>query len=347
MNCPKCFSDIGPNQRFCPNCGCEINIPNMDEMRTVAADAIDQPIEQPAAPQYQATEQPAAPQYQATEQPAVPQYQATEQPAVPQYQTAGQPFSASNSREFSRQYQQYQQNSNLPSTRSGDGSLPPEKKKTTMIVVIAVVAALVISGAVFAAILIFGNKDDDSGKSNSLAASQASLTDSSSLSQIESSGFPGFDSSSSSSQSSSSQIDDSSSEVSQSSPQSVVSGDSNTIKNANGVELASDDAIDTSDSTAESKITSMLDTLGLKEEKNSLSIMKYYAVGNTYVQEEQLLNKSTESQRVSYKALMESQLADGKTKLETLRSYSGADNMIFLYVLLDSDDEIIYQKIIK
>ena len=81
MNCPKCFCEIKPNQRFCQNCGCEISMPKIDEMKTMAADEFDQPPEQPEGYQYQPAEQPAGMQYQETQQPEGYQYQPPEQPA--------------------------------------------------------------------------------------------------------------------------------------------------------------------------------------------------------------------------------------------------------------------------
>lgn len=333
MNCPKCFCEIKPNQRFCQNCGCEISMPKIDEMKTMAADEFDQPPEQPEGYQYQPAEQPAGMQYQETQQPEGYQYQPPEQPA-------------SNPHDFSQQFQQYQQGSGIHGTRSGDGSLPPEKKKTTMIVLISVIAALIIGGAVVAAILIFGNKDGDSDRNSSPESSQTSIIDSTSGSKAESSDAFGFGSSSDVSQSSS-WYDYSSSEVSERSSQPSLSGDSHTITNSKGVEIANDYSIDTTDSGAESKITALQNIQGAEDSTNSLTTIKFYAVGNAYVQEEQLLEKSSETEKEAYKTVMDGQLADVNSTLTNMRSASGVSNMVYVYVLLDSDDEIIYQKIAK
>ncbi len=50
MNCPKCFSPLQPNQKFCEVCGAKIGAAEMDVDKTVAADPYDIP-EQPQVPQ--------------------------------------------------------------------------------------------------------------------------------------------------------------------------------------------------------------------------------------------------------------------------------------------------------
>ena len=346
MNCPRCFGEIKPNQKFCPTCGFEIGTTEIEGVKTMAADEPEQTFSQPEGMQYGETQQPEGMQYGETQQPAAPQYQPPEQPVMPQYQQPVQP--ASNPHDFSQQYQQYQQGTGIQGTRSGDGSLPPEKKKTTIIVLISVIAALIIAGAVVALVLIFGGKGGDSDKNSSPASSQTSVVESTSNTEsVESSGTEPSSSSSQSSSESPTTTVEPSTEVTESTSSPVPLGDSNVVKNSNGIELARDATIDNTDSDAESKIKSFLKSQGVEDSTNSLSAMKFYAVGNVYVQEEQLLKKSTETERETYKSIMDGQLADAESRISTMRSASGIDNMVYVYALLDSDDEIIYQKFIK
>ena len=386
MNCPRCFGEIKPNQKFCPTCGFEIGTTEIEGVKTMAADEPEQAFSQPEGMQYQETQQPEGMQYQETQQPegmqyqetqqpegmqygetqqpegmqyqetqqpAAPQYQPAEQPAMPQYQQPVQSYQqpvqpASNPRDYSQQYQQYQQGNGIRGTRSGDGSLPPEKKKTTVIVLICVIAALVIGGAVVAAVLIFGGKGGDSDNNSSPASSQTSVIES--TANTESTESLSTEPSSSSPQSSTEPTTttvEPSTEPTESTTSPVPLGESNTVKNSKGIVLASDAAIDTTDSAAEAKLKSFLESQGVEDTTTSLTTMKFYAVGNVYVQEEQLLEKSTETERETYKSLMDQQFANADARISAMRSSSGVNNLVYVYALLDSDDEIIYQKFLK
>ena len=364
MNCPRCFGEIKPNQKFCPTCGFEIGTTEIEGVKTMAADVPGQSFSQPESMQYQETQQPEGMQYgetqqpegmqygetqqpegmqyAETQQPAAPQCQPTEQPAMPQYQQPVQP--ASNPHDYSQQYQQYQRGTGIQGTRSGDGSLPPEKKKTTIIVLIAVIAALVIAGAVVALVLIFGGKGGDGDNNTPPESSQTSVIES--TLNTESTESVSTEPSSSSTQPPATTVEPST-EPTESTTSPVPLGESNTVKNSNGVVLASDAAIDTTDSSTEAKIKSFLESQGVEDSTNSLTTMKYYAVGNVYVQEEQLLEKSTDTERETYKSLMDLQFANADERLTTMRTASNVNNMVYVYVLLDSDDEIIYQKLLK
>ena len=371
MNCPRCFGEIKPNQKFCPTCGFEIGTTEIEGVKTMAADVPGQSFSQPEGMQYQETQQPESMQYgetqqpegmqygetqqpegmqyAETQQPAAPQYQPTEQPAMPQYQQPVQSYQqpvqpASNPHDYSQQYQQYQRGTGIQGTRSGDGSLPPEKKKTTIIVLIAVIAALVIAGAVVALVLIFGGKGGDGDNNTPPASSQTSVIES--TLNTESTESLSTEPSSSSTQPPATTVEPST-EPTESTTSPVPLGESNTVKNSNGVVLASDAAIDITDSDTEAKITSFLEAQGVEDTKTSLTTMKFYAVGNVYVQEEQLLEKSTETERETYKSLMDQQFANADERLTTMRTASNVNNMVYVYVLLDSDDEIIYQKLLK
>ena len=124
-------------------------------------------------------------------------------------------------------------------------------------------------------------------------------------------------------------------------------GGSHSIKNADGVEIASDSSIHPNDSDAEQKINAMLQNNGLTGTNTGISYMQYYAKGNAAVQEEKLLSKASDQEKSTYRATMESQLNGAEAKLPSYRAASGVDDMVCVYVLLDADNSIIYQKVIK
>ena len=153
MNCPRCFGEIKPNQKFCPTCGFEIGTTEIEGVKTMAADVPGQSFSQPEGMQYQETQQPESMQYgetqqpegmqygetqqpegmqyAETQQPAAPQYQPTEQPAIPQYQQPVQP--ASNPHDYSQQYQHYQRE---PAFRAHEAAtvrfLPKRKRQLSL-----------------------------------------------------------------------------------------------------------------------------------------------------------------------------------------------------------------------
>ena len=124
-------------------------------------------------------------------------------------------------------------------------------------------------------------------------------------------------------------------------------GGSHSIKNAAGVEIASDSSIHPNDSDAEQKINAMLQNNGLTGTNTGISYMQYYAKGNAAVQEEKLLSKASDQEKSTYRATMESQLNGAEAKLPSYRAASGVDDMVCVYVLLDADNSVIYQKVIK
>ena len=124
-------------------------------------------------------------------------------------------------------------------------------------------------------------------------------------------------------------------------------GGSHSIKNADGVEIASDSSIHPNDSDAEQKINAMLQNNGLTGTNTGISYMQYYAKGNAAVQEEKLLSKASDQEKSTYRATMESQLNGAEAKLPSYRAASGVDDMVCVYVLLDADNSVIYQKVIK
>ena len=124
-------------------------------------------------------------------------------------------------------------------------------------------------------------------------------------------------------------------------------GGSHTVKNADGIKLASDSAINTSDSEAERKLAAMLQSQGLTGSSSSISHMQYYAKGNTIVQEEKLNNKATDQEKELYKSTLDSQLEGAESKLPTYRAASGVNDLVCVYALLDADNEVIYSRVIK
>ena len=90
-----------------------------------------------------------------------------------------------------------------------------------------------------------------------------------------------------------------------------------------------------------------LQNSGLTGTNTGISYMQYYAKGNAAVQEEKLLSKASDQEKSTYRATMESQLNGAEAKLPSYRAASGVDDMVCVYVLLDADNSIIYQKVIK
>ena len=99
MNCPKCFSPLQPNQKFCEVCGAKIGAAEMDVDKTVAADPYDipeQPISQEPWQQspWQQPEQPVPQESQQPspwQQPGQPVPQEPQQPEQPVSQEPQQP----------------------------------------------------------------------------------------------------------------------------------------------------------------------------------------------------------------------------------------------------------------
>ena len=378
MNCPNCFKELGANQKFCPYCGTKISEPEYaptvepeyDEVKTVAADfdelpelepaqpveqPIEQPVEQPVwqqpveqpAQPYQPVEQPVQ-QYQPAQQPAQP-YQPTEQPAQPY-----QPDPISPKKDFSQQYQQYQQGSGMAGTRQGDGSLPPDKNKTPLIIAIVIAAVVLIGAGVFAAIWIFGGcdkKGDDSSSSSS--SSQSTEADSSKTGDdsstaggdsSDSSDFFGSDTQSS--QSSAWSFD--SSDTDFSSAPVPKPENSNVVVNHEGLELAEDSAIDSGNSVSESKITSALKASNMND-KIELGIMTVYiyAQGNALVYEYKYAEPISSTDRAEVMSNVKSLPSKSTQTLTTLRTQTGVSDMVMIYAYVDSDGTLITSAVCK
>ena len=359
MNCPKCNYPAAPNQKFCENCGAPIAQVQIDVERTMAADVDDipavpqqpeqsarqspvpqqaepqvQPIPQEAEPQVQPIPQQAEPQVQSDPQAAEPQVQPIPQEAEPQVQPAPQ--------EAEPQVQPAPQQAE-PQVQSAQQSDAPEWPEGG-----SVASAWQTPAKDYSQMYQEYNKPSQfsNGQNNSYGYS---------VPGGQSSGYgysvPGGTVKT----------------VNKKKVAIIVASavvavglivaliiiiascavGSHSIKNADGVEIASDSSIHPNDSDAEQKINAMLQNNGLTGTNTGISYMQYYAKGNAAVQEEKLLSKASDQEKSTYRATMESQLNGAEAKLPSYRAASGVDDMVCVYVLLDADNSIIYQKVIK
>ena len=349
MNCPKCFKELEPNQKFCPYCGTMITepvpapaeAPVMNENLTATAD-----IDYIPAPQsYQPEEQPA------WSQPEQPAYQAPEQPVgqpVPPYQGSGQPYQpdpVSPKKDFSQQFQQYQQGTGMPGTRQGDGSLPPDKNKTPLIIAIVIAAVVLIGAAVFAAVWIFGGcdkKNDSSSSSQSTSAVSTTTKDESSNSTSDAqSSQSSYQTDDSSNITESSKIDDTSAPM-------PVPGSANEIVNRDGLKLAEDPDIDSGDSYSQEKINSALKASNMPESIN-LGVMTVYtyAQGNALVYEYKYTAPMSSEERAEAVKTLEELPSKSTATLSTLRTQTGVTNMVMVYAYVDSDGSLVSSAVCK
>lgn len=377
MICPKCFRELEPNQKFCPYCGTMITEPApapaeasvMNENLTATADIDDipahqsyQPEEQPAwsqpeQPAYQAPEQPA---YQAPEQPA---YQPPEQPAgqpVPPYQGSGQPYQpdpVSPKKDFSQQFQQYQQGSGMPGTRQGDGSLPPDKNKTPLIIAIVIAAVVLIGAAVFAAVWIFGGcdkKSDSSSSSQSTSAVSTTTKDeSSNLTSDTQSSQGSSQTDDSTNITESSKTDDSSnitesSKIDDTSAPMPVPGSATEVVNRDGLKLAEDPDIDSGDSYSQEKINGALKASNMPESIDlGVMTVNTYAEGNVLVYEYKYTEPISSEDRATVIKNLEELPSKSTATLSSLRTQTGVANMIMVYAYVDSDGTLVSSVVCK
>ena len=321
MNCPKCFSPIHPNQKFCEVCGAQIGAAGMDFDKTMAADPYEipeqpapwqQPVEQPQAPQQpeqpapwqqpeQPVEQPQAPQQ--PEQPAPwqqsayqPQPNAWQPPQQQSYQQPAQYAPTQSQHDFSQQYQQYQQPSQYASSQSAYDSYGYNTMTTTQkkgfnpkILIIVIAAVLVVTGIVLG--IVFGVRGCTSNKH-----------------QI--------------------------------------------VSSTTGVVLAEDDAIDTGDGEAEKKLNDYLNSQNassyeqeLNRQLNGTGNAKIYAKGNAFVVEMNVTKELSSSERESARQYLEQYYSSYGSSLAQGRSESGVDNMVMVVAAVDNNHEIIYNKV--
>ena len=369
MICPKCFKELEPNQKFCPYCGTMITqpvptpseAPVMNENLTVTADIDEIPAQQSYRPEEQpAWSQPEQPAYQAPEQPA---YQPPEQPAgqpAPPYQGSGQPYQpdpVSPKKDFSQQFQQYQQGSGMPGTRQGDGSLPPDKNKTPLIIAIVIAAVVLIGAAVFAAVWIFGGcdkKSDSSSSSQSTSAVSTTTKDeSSNLTSDTQSSQSSSQTDDSSNITESSKTDDSSnitesSKIDDTSAPVPVPGSATEVVNRDGLKLAEDSDIDSGDSDSQEKINGAL-TASNMPDSIDLGVMTVYtyAEGNVLVYEYKYTDPISNEDKATVIKNLEEIPSKSTATLTSLRTQTGVANMIMVYAYVDSDGSLISSAVCK
>ena len=369
MICPKCFKELEPNQKFCPYCGTMITqpvptpseAPVMNENLTVTADIDEIPAQQSYRPEEQpAWSQPEQPAYQAPEQPA---YQPPEQPAgqpAPPYQGSGQPYQpdpVSPKKDFSQQFQQYQQGSGMPGTRQGDGSLPPDKNKTPLIIAIVIAAVVLIGAAVFAAVWIFGGcdkKSDSSSSSQSTSAVSTTTKDeSSNLTSDTQSSQSSSQTDDASNITESSKTDDSSnitesSKIDDTSAPVPVPGSATEVVNRDGLKLAEDSDIDSGDSDSQEKINGAL-TASNMPDSIDLGVMTVYtyAEGNVLVYEYKYTDPISNEDKATVIKNLEEIPSKSTATLTSLRTQTGVANMIMVYAYVDSDGSLISSAVCK
>ena len=357
MICPKCFKELEPNQKFCPYCGTMITepapapaeAPVMNENLTATADIDDIPTPHSYQPEEQpAWSQPEQPAYQPPEQPV---YQAPEQPVgqpVPPYQGSGQPYQpdpVSPKKDFSQQFQQYQQGSGMPGTRQGDGSLPPDKNKTPLIIAIVIAAVVLIGAAVFAAVWIFGGCDKKSDSSSSSQSTSAVST----TTKGESSNLT----SDTQSSQSSSQTDDSSnitesSKIDDTSAPMPVPGSATEVVNRDGLKLAEDPDINSGDSDSQEKINGVLKASNMPDSID-LGVMTVYtyAEGNVLVYEYKYTDPISSEDRAAVIKTLEELPSKSTATLSSLRTQTGVTNMVMVYAHVDSDGTLVSSAVCK
>ncbi len=150
MNCPNCNKLLKPTQKFCPACGTKIELPQMQEINTQAAD--EKPVLQYGNTAEPITEEQPVLSYGSTGEPvSVPSQPLPEEPQAPT--------------EFDDSF-----NRQPPST--------PQKKKNNIVIIIVLAGAalLLIAGGIFGAIKLFGSKDNDK-KADKLSSSVSDTAD--------------------------------------------------------------------------------------------------------------------------------------------------------------------------
>ncbi len=335
MNCPKCNYPTAPNQKFCENCGAVLGQAQIDVERTMAAD-FDEVPEVPQQPEQQASwsnpapqeaepyVQPVQPAPQAAQQPVQPAPQVTEQPVQPAPQVTEQPVQ--------------------PATQADDNVWPEGG---------SVASAWQTPVKDFSQMYENYNKPSQfsNGQNNSYGYAVPGGQNNGYGYAIPGGTVPGGTVKTVNKKKIAIIITSAVVAVGLIVALIIIiascAGGSHSIKNADGVEIASDSSIHPNDSDAEQKINAMLQNNGLTGTNTGISYMQYYAKGNAAVQEEKLLSKASDQEKSTYRATMESQLNGAEAKLPSYRAASGVDDMVCVYVLLDADNSVIYQKVIK
>ena len=356
MNCPKCNAPIPPNALFCGECGTPIAqapeqpapavpeqpAPVMPEQPAPAVPEQPAPVmpeqpapavpeqpapympEQPApyTPEPQPAPQPQAPapeyappqnpQYAQYQQPV--QYPQNQQP--PQYAQYQQPVQYPQNQQ-PPQYAQYQQPIPYGGSQPQYGGQPPKGSKTPLIIVIIILALLVIGGGVTTAILLINSNNSNNDESST----EPSIIESSAP------------------------ISEPTTYIEESTEASFV-GNNHKVINDNGVEVANDPAIDTTDVSAETKINKALNNAGddtiRKIVFGSTLVVNTYVRGNTLVYQYTYVKEMTEKQKSEIDIGVKDIPENSVQTLENLRNETGVDDLVIVYVYIDADGKTVY-----
>ena len=348
MNCPNCNHPIMPGQKFCDRCGTKVEaaVNNFDnpqapvqaptQVYDAAPGAAGAPT-QVYEPVSREPEQPvtygdgyAAP---LSQQPNF-DVQAPEQPSYAQqpYRQTPQPseYPAQPSEYPPYEPHQYQPPYPMKQPQQGGGK-PSKNSKTPLIIVIIVLAVLLVGGGVFAAIMLLNpNKDDNKGDSAATSASSVS-------SQTESS-----------SRTESSRTY-SSREESSSAP--APSADANKLYNNNGILLADDPAINTSDASTEAILNLSLQQGGMESQMETLNKQmgdkgsaSMYVKGNTIVMEFDVTDAMTDAEKSTFGPAMEASSGQMMSSFKTLKDQYGISVNVVI-ALVESSGNVYYSKV--
>ena len=126
------------------------------------------------------------------------------------------------------------------------------------------------------------------------------------------------------------------------------SNDIHTVKTSSGVVIATDDAIDTSESDAKQKIESFLTVQNaqayIAQSMGSHGTADQSVQGNTWVIALKMNQKLTEAQKTEIKTNINNALPFSSSDM---RSQSGVSNMVMVVAYLDSDGSVAAARVIK
>ena len=332
MNCPKCNAPLAPNQRFCGACGADVSAaaaPVLDTQKTMAAEEYtpdqayqpqepayqpQQPAYQPEQPAYQ-PEQPAYQPEQPAYQPEQPAYQPQEsyyQPEQPAYQAQDNYYQPEQQSYYQPQNQGYGQNAQPASPTGGANDYSQQFSQ-------------------YQQHSPYGSTNNGYSYQNGATAVKTNKTVMivviAVISAVAIAGIV----------------------------LAIVFGvrgcsgnDIHTVKTSSGVVIATDDAIDTSDSDAKQKIDSYLTAQNaqavIAQSMGNQGTVDQSVQGNTWVIAVRLNQKLTEAQKTDLKTYINSALPFSSSDM---RSQSGVSNMVMVVAYLDSDGSVAAARVIK
>ena len=123
-------------------------------------------------------------------------------------------------------------------------------------------------------------------------------------------------------------------------------GNNHKVINDNGVEVANDPAIDTTDVSAETKINKALNNAGddtiRKIVFGSTLVVNTYVRGNTLVYQYTYVKEMTEKQKSEIDIGVKDIPENSVQTLENLRNETGVDDLVIVYVYIDADGKTVY-----